>query len=124
MEEKKKHILVIDDSNTNLVLIHAILETKGLECATAGSVKEARVMIKKNKPDLILLDLLMPEVNGFDFLQEMRNDDELKTIPVIVVSALIGEDHEKHSKDLGAVEFIQKPIDIKSLVTKVTKILA
>jgi DNA-binding response OmpR family regulator len=65
----------------------------------------------------------MPEVNGFDFLQEMRSDDELNTIPVIVVSALLGEEHEKHSKELGAVEFIQKPIDIKSLVAQVTKIL-
>lgn len=115
----KKTILIIDDSNTNVVLLEAILSTKGFETYTALSVKEAKPLIQKNKPDLILLDLLMPEVSGFDFLEEVHENPELQNIPVVVVSALTDDVNIEKTMKLGAVEFIKKPVNINTLVNTV-----
>ncbi len=113
---KKKSILIIDDSNTNVVLLEAILSTKGFRVVTALSVKEAMTILQKTRPDLILLDLLMPEISGFDFLEQTSNKSELRDIPVIVVSALTDEMNIIKTKKLGAVEFVEKPVNINSLV--------
>ncbi len=121
--EDKKSVLIIDDSNTNVVLLEAILSTKGFKAITALSVKEAMNLLQKNKPDLILLDLLMPEISGFDFLEKLRFNEKLNDIPVIVVSALTDEMNIKKTRNLGAVEFIEKPVDIKGLVEKVQSTL-
>lgn len=121
---EKKTILIIDDSNTNVVLLEAILSTKGFETMTALSVKEAKLLIKKNKPDLILLDLLMPEISGFDFLEELESNEDLKVIPVIIVSALTDDLNIKKTRKMGAVEFIKKPVNINTLVTVVEETLS
>jgi len=113
---KDYYILIIDDSNTNVVLLQAILQSKGYHTMTAGGVKEAYTVIGKQMPDLILLDLLMPEISGFDFLAEVRSREEMKNVPVIVVSALTDDIYVKKTMELGAVEFIKKPIDIQSMV--------
>lgn len=118
---ESKTILVIDDSTTNVVLLHAVLNNKGYNIETALSVKEAYNIMSKKVPHLILLDLLMPRMNGFEFLQEIKNND--KTIPVIVVSALTDNENIKKCKELGAYDFIKKPVDIQSLVEIVSKIL-
>ena len=115
------NILVIDDSNTNVVLLEAILSTQGHSIQTALSIKEALPIIKKQKPALILLDLLMPEISGYDFLAQMREDTYMKDIPVVVVSAVTDDENIKMTKDLGAVEFITKPIDIPHLIELVSK---
>lgn len=118
-----KKILIIDDSNTNIVLLEAILTTHGFKPFTAQSVKEAIPIIEKEHPELILLDLLMPEVSGFDFLEEISINSKLNSIPVIVVSALTDENNVSKTKELGAVEFIKKPVDIQTLIDSVEKIL-
>ena len=118
-----KNILIIDDSNTNVVLLEAILETKGFSSQTALSVKEALPLIKNDKPDLILLDLLMPDVSGFDFLDQVKNNSDLNDIPIVVISALTDEENIQKTLDLGAKRFIRKPIDISSLVQTVEEFL-
>ena len=119
-----KNILIIDDSNTNVVLLEAILGTKGFNTQTALSVKEALPLIKKNKPALILLDLLMPDVSGFDFLEEVKNNSELNEIPIVVISALTDDKSVQKTIDLGAKKFVRKPIDIVSLVKTVEEVLS
>src|SRR5664279_3873000 len=81
-------ILVIDDSNTNVVLLEAILSGLGYIIETAMSVKEAHQSMAKQLPDLILLDLLMPKINGYDFLKEIKAEENTKNIPVLVISAV------------------------------------
>jgi CheY-like chemotaxis protein len=117
------YILVIDDSNTNVVLLDAILSTRGYEIKTALSVKEAMELVKKKVPDLILLDLLMPEISGFDFLKNIHNNDQLKDVPFVVISALTDEINIATCLELGASDFIRKPVDIAVLVNTVEKIL-
>ncbi|HEX2396195.1 MAG TPA: response regulator [Bacteroidales bacterium] len=121
---KQSRILVIDDSTTNIVLLEAILTEKGYLIETALNAKEAFLRIEKQIPDLILLDLLMPKVSGFDFLQELRKKESTRKTPVIVISAINTDDENaKRINDLEAVDFIRKPIDIQYLVSKVKEIL-
>jgi len=122
-ENKDYSILVVDDSTTNVVLLEAILDEKGYKIETALNAKEAYSIIEKNTPDLILLDLLMPKISGFDFLQEIRKNSKTKTTPVIVVSALTDEENIERIMNMGAVDFVKKPIDLQYLVEKVESVL-
>jgi CheY-like chemotaxis protein len=121
---KQFRILVVDDSTTNIVLLDAILTEKGYLIETALSVKDAFMRIEKQLPDLILLDLLIPKVSGFDFLEQLRKDEKTKKTPVIVISALnTDDDNLNRIRSLNAVEFLRKPIDIQYLVTLVEQVL-
>ena len=116
-------ILVVDDSSTNIVLLEAILNGQGYQIETAQSVKEAYQIIKKEAVNLILLDLLMPKVSGYDFLKEIKSNNSTKDIPVIIVSAVSDPENRKKSIEMGALDFINKPIDIQDFLNKVETIL-
>ena len=117
------NILIIDDSETNLVLLEAILETDGFVVQKAASVKEALRHIKNRIPDLILLDLLMPNENGFDLLKKLKSSENYNQIPVIIVTAFANQENKIISKDLGAEDVIEKPIDIPDFLEKVHEAL-
>jgi len=119
--KSKKKILIIDDSNTNVILLEAILKNKGYSVEKALSVNEANQIIKKTIPDLILLDLLMPNISGYKFLEELKQNNRTKNIPVIIVSALSDNDSKLRVKKLGIVDYLEKPIDLKSLHAVVEK---
>ena len=121
---RQSRILVIDDSTTNIVLLEAILTEKGYLIETALNAKDAFMRIEKQLPDLILLDLLMPKVSGFEFLDQLRKDERTKNTPVIVISAINTDDENTHKiEKLEAVAFLRKPIDIQYLVSKVDEVL-
>lgn len=122
-DNKNYNILVVDDSTTNIVLLEAILEEKGYIIHKALSAREAFNIISKNKIDLILLDLLMPKISGFEFLEEIRKNKKTTNIPVIVVSALTEEETIDKILKMGAIDFVKKPIDINYLVDKVERTL-
>lgn len=111
-------ILIVDDSTTNLVLLEAILQEDGYTTFTAFNAKEAFACIEKSKPDLILLDLLMPEVSGFEILERLKGNLSTSGIPVIVVSAVNTKENIELCKDLGAADFFPKPIDIPVFLSK------
>ncbi len=119
----KEKILVIDDSSTNVVLLNAVLLQYGYEVITAFSAKEAFRLLDKESPDLILLDLLMPEISGFDFLGEIKKKKKLKNIPVVIVSAVGSKENVSLTQELGAVSFINKPVNIEELLNTVTGLL-
>lgn len=124
MEDTRDHkILVVDDSTTNVVLLEAILDEKGYQIETALNAKEAYAIIENESPDLILLDLLMPKISGFDFLQEIRKNEKTKNTPVIVVSALTDEENVEKILKMGAIDFVKKPIDLQYLVERVENVL-
>jgi DNA-binding response OmpR family regulator len=105
------------------VLLEAILNGQGYQIETAQSVKEAYQIIKKEAVNLILLDLLMPKVSGYDFLKEIKSNTSTKDIPVIIVSAVSDPENRKKSIEMGALDFINKPIDIQDFLNKVETIL-
>jgi two-component system, sensor histidine kinase and response regulator len=118
--DKNNTILIIDDSSTTLLLLEWSLNEEGYNTQVAASVKEAQNLIHKNKPALILLDLSMPVVSGYDFLK-MRSELDLQEIPIIVVSAFDNKESIKSAHDLGAAEFIAKPFTIPLVITTIKK---
>lgn len=121
---KEKHdILIVDDSETNLVLLEAILEDNGNNVIKAYSAKEALLSLISGIPDLILLDLLMPNENGFDLLKRLKSDGIYRTIPVIIVTAFANHENKILAKNLGAEDIIEKPIDIADFLSKVNNLL-
>jgi DNA-binding response OmpR family regulator len=124
MKSKKDFcILVVDDSTTNVVLLEAIFYERGYKIETAYNAKEAYAIIEKQTPDLILLDLLMPQINGFDFFKQLKKKKNTKDTPVIVVSAATDEENVNKIMKMGAVDFIKKPIDLEYLVDRVESVL-
>jgi len=122
-QNKDYTILVVDDSTTNVVLLEAILDEKGYQIETALNAKEAYSIIEKQTPDLILLDLLMPKISGFDFLEEIRKSGNAMNTPVIVISALTDEENIERIMSMGAMDFVKKPIDLQYLIDKVEAVL-
>ncbi len=124
MKSKKDFcILVVDDSTTNVVLLEAIFYERGYKIETAYNAKEAYAIIEKQIPDLILLDLLMPQINGFDFFKQLKRKKNTRDTPVIVVSAATDEENVDKIMKMGAVDFIKKPIDLEYLVDRVESVL-
>lgn len=121
--KKDYNILVVDDSTTNVVLLEAIFYDRGYKIDTALNAIEAFSIIDKEIPDLILLDLLMPKVSGFDFLKKLRSSKHTKNTPVIVVTASTDDENVDRIMKLGAVDYIKKPIDLKYIVDKVESVL-
>jgi len=99
-------VLIVEDDPDAVELIRAILEREGCEIVTAGTVQEGLYLAEKEKPDMITLDILMPVVIGWNFLEKIKKDEELKHIPVVVIS--IVADEEK-GFSLGAADVLQKP---------------
>ncbi len=121
--DKKYNILIVDDSETNLVLLEAILVDDGYNVQKAYSVREAVDIIAKSVPHLILLDLLMPNENGFDLLKKLKSGKNYNNIPIIIVTAFANQENKIIAKNLGAEDVIEKPIDIPEFLDKVHKVL-
>ena len=115
-------MVVDDDQNIQLVLKYR-LEKEGYQVLLAGDGVDALEKVKAEKPDLIILDLTMPRMGGFGFLEEMRSNDKANSVPVIVLTAYGFESNRARSLELGAVEFMTKPFSPRQLVSEVWKIL-
>jgi CheY-like chemotaxis protein len=108
-------LLLIDDSTVNNILIQSILEENGYDVRTALNGKEALKEIKKNPPDLIFLDLMMPEISGFELLEKFRHD--MLYIPVVIISAFNNEEYRKKAMELGAKDYLLKPVNRQMLLS-------
>ena len=122
--DRENNILIVDDSETNLVLLEAILEDDGFEVQKAYSAREAEELLYESIPDIMLLDLLMPNENGFDLLKKLKANKEFKHIPIIIVTAFANDENRIIAKNLGAVDVIEKPINIPDFLLKVHNALA
>jgi DNA-binding response OmpR family regulator len=118
----KKSILIIDDSNSALMLMDWILKNEGYETYAYPGVVEGLEILKSIKPDLIILDLQMPNISGYDFLK-MKKELKLEDVPVIIVSAIDTTSSIKATLELGANEFISKPLKPPLLLEMVKKYL-
>ncbi len=117
-----KVMVVDDDLNIRLVLKYR-LEREGYQVLLAEDGVDALEKVKAEKPDLIILDLTMPRMDGFGFLEEIRNNGRANAVPVIVLTAYGYESNRARSLELGAVEFMTKPFSPRQLVAEVWKIL-
>jgi putative two-component system response regulator len=104
-------ILLVDDNTTNLQLLHETLDGLGYKLLIAKNGRSALAIAQKARPSLILLDIMMPEMDGYEVCRRLKADDTTSQIPVIFVTALADEDDEAKGLGLGGVDYITKPIN-------------
>ena len=122
MNNQTYRILAVDDWLDNVLLLQTFLELEGFAVDVATSGWLALNKIKTSPPDLILLDIMMPGMNGYEVTQRIRQDDQLPAIPILLVSACNEEDAIE-GLELGANDYICKPIVFEELLTKISKLL-
>ena len=108
-EQSRKTILIVDDAPENLDLLSGILKTT-YKVKVAKSGEHALKIIAKSAPDLILLDVMMPEMDGYEVCRRLKSDDITKDIPIIFVTAMEQESDETKGFELGAAGYLTKPI--------------
>ncbi|MDD5820091.1 MAG: response regulator [Bacteroidales bacterium] len=116
-------ILVVDDISSNLVLMKAFLKLRDCEVLTAASGDEALKIAGEVKPDVVLLDIMMPKMDGFEVLARLRGNPATKDVKVLMVSALSSTMDIKNAMDLGADGFIAKPIVASKLYEELDRVL-
>ena len=116
----KLTVLVVDDVPLNVLLIKKMLSQYTVQLKTANSGQAALDIIDKSMPDLLLLDLMMPGIDGFEVIRRLRADEKTKKLPIIILSALNSEADIVKGFKLGANDFINKPIIMEKLISSVT----
>lgn len=112
-------VLVVDDEPVNVQLLQRKLQWDGLEVLTAGDGQACLDIAKEKLPDLILLDVMMPGMGGFEVCQKLREDESTKSIPVIFVTAQNSKEGKLEGLQAGAVDYITKPIDLEETTARV-----
>jgi DNA-binding response OmpR family regulator len=118
LKTKSKKVLVVDDDPLVIRLVKELLKTQGFSVETAKDGIDAMIMVQKNKPDLIVLDIMMPELNGYDVLKTLKFKEEYKKIPVILLTSREQELDKRISKMMG-IDYLQKPLDREAFLNKV-----
>lgn len=121
--DKTPAILVVDDNQQNLELLQAYLED--INCRTVPALDgiEALEIVEKNPPDLILLDIMMPKMSGFEVCRRLKNNPKTADIPVIMVTALSEFGDIERGIDSGTDDFLSKPVNKLELLTRVKTML-
>lgn len=123
MKNDTRNVLVVDDSSTNTLLLESALKNLNINISTAFSGEEAITMIKKKDFSLVLLDIMMPGISGYDVLSEMKKDDKYAQIPVIMVTASAKNEEETKAKALGASDYFEKPLDLEKVISRVKELV-
>ena len=110
MAEERQKILIVDDAPANIQILHETLKEE-YEVFFALNGKDALQNALTVRPDLILLDVMMPEMDGYEVCSTLKNNELLKEIPVIFITALDQADHETKGLELGAVDYVTKPFN-------------
>ena len=116
-------ILVVDDNEANLKLLRWLLEKKGYEVRTACDAKTARESIRAARPDLVLMDIQLPDVDGLQLTREFKADPALRDIPVVAVTSYAMKGDQQKTIDAGCDGYITKPIDTRQFPLDIEKYL-
>ncbi len=112
-------ILVVDDQPINVQLLRRKLEREGIRVVSAYSGSEALELVQQNKPDLILLDVMMPDMDGIEVCERLQANEDLRGIPVIFITARTNKESKIEGLNVGAVDYITKPIDLDETLARV-----
>ncbi len=118
-----KRILIVDDELDVLELVAYRLKKRGYGVLTAINGQEGLDSIRAERPDLVLLDSCLPVLDAFEVCRQLKSDEELKHIPIILFTATLDTVVAEKAKELGASDFILKPFDSEELLEKITSIL-
>ncbi|MER3433822.1 MAG: response regulator [Leptolyngbya sp. ERB_1_1] len=118
MLSNNRRVLVVDDIADNLILLQTVLESEGYIVETALSGKVALDKIEQSHPDLVLLDIMMPGLNGYEVTRRVRQSERFASLPIVLLTAH-DEYFQKPYREVGANDLIRKPIDFDELLDKV-----
>ena len=117
-----KKILIVDDDNRNIFALTAVLKARGYQCLSTTGGEEAIALLKRDKDiAVVLMDMMMPGMDGYQAMSEMAESDDLKNIPVIAVTAQAMVGDRERCMNAGAVGYISKPINVEELIKLLTK---
>lgn len=120
----KRKILIIDDDRVTLTMLEMILSRHGYQVLSAKDGAEGFELAAKEKPGVVISDMLIPKIHGLDLCTKIKQDPQLKDIKIILMTAVYkGAAFQFEAKDSGADHFIQKPIDTNELLDKLDKLL-
>ena len=112
-------VLVVDDDPEIVTFLSTLLELEGIESSVATSAAAALEQLEQGAPDLVLLDIAMPDRDGIDLCKELKSDPRTAEVPVFVVSARPGKDVVERALAAGAEEFIRKPFENAELISRI-----
>lgn len=118
------HILVVDDNEINLMLVAKILEMEGFHTSTACCGREALQSVIQAHPDLVILDVNMPDLDGYTVCRRLREPPIEATMPIIMLSATVEESDRQIALDAGANDIISKPFDMEDLRQRVRALIS
>src|SRR5712672_79472 len=114
-------ILIVDDNEMNVKLLRWLLEKNGYDVHTAGDAKTARVSVRAVRPDLVLMDIQLPDVDGLQLTREFKADPDLRDIPVVAVTSYAMKGDRERSLEAGCDGYITKPIDTRQFPIDIEK---
>ena len=121
MDQKK--ILIVEDNELNMKLFHDLLEVHGYTTLQTKDGREALQLAREHRPDLILMDIQLPEVSGLEVTKWIKADDDLKSIPAIAVTAFAMKGDEEKIRSGGCEAYIAKPISVNSFLETIQTVL-
>lgn len=124
LESGKRKVLVVDDDRDLVELIVDVLEKDGrFETRSVNNGFDAGMMVKEYRPDLIVLDVMLQDINGKDVCVRVRNDNTLEEVKIICISGMVEEDKIEELKTAGANDFLAKPFDTDKLIERMCRLL-
>ncbi len=116
-----KKVLIVEDNELNMKLFRDLLEAHDIETIETRDGRTVLEMARENIPDLILMDIQLPEISGLDVTKMLKKDEELKSIPVVAVTAFAMKGDEEKIREGGCEDYISKPISVKDFLQVVQK---
>jgi len=124
MSTERKTILVVDDEPSNIALLSGVLKESHKVKAATGGEKALRIAQKSPPPDLILLDVMMPEIDGYEVCKQLKADPATQNIPIAFVTGNISDEEQQRGMNLGAIAYLGKPIDSTKLLDLVNQLFS
>jgi two-component system cell cycle response regulator DivK len=120
----EKVILHVEDNFDNRLLIRRLLQSSGYHVLEAGSAEKAREILKANRPDLILMDINMPDVDGYTLTSEIKNMPQQSGVPILAITANVMKGDRERTLNAGCDGYIEKPIDVDRFLEQVARFVA
>ena len=117
-------VMVVDDSVTVRKVTSRLLERQGMDVLVAKDGIEAVALLQERRPDVMLLDIEMPRMDGFEVARQVRHDDRLGDLPIVMISSRTGDKHKEHASQLGVNKFLGKPFQENELLATIDELVA
>ena len=121
---RQKRVLIVEDNDLNMKLFNDLLVAHGYDTLQTKDGKEVLALARQHHPDLILMDIQLPEVSGLQVTQWIKEDEDLRTIPIVAVTAFAMKGDEEKIRDGGCEAYIAKPISVASFMRTVERFLS